>query len=211
MDMSQHISDPPDPEIQASLGGILTKAIIFPGVPMVHLFFFFFLCYISITHVNLISVSDYHVTFLSTTLFWDAQQLATISSVPLFTWTFLQATLKSYLMSKLFGHHSRYQLGLFTLHFNPQLCVSGYGHAQNNLYYLSHVYSMSQKLPVVIFHVLVCLSQFWILTQLLQLVPRTSELQLHYSQISYSHSPKSVMISYLHVLSTLFLSYLVTT
>ena len=86
----------------------------------------------------------------------------------------LWATLKSYLMSKLFGHHSGYQLRLFTLHFNPQLCVSGYGHAQNDLYYLSHVYSMSQKLPVVIFHVLVCLSQVWILTQLLQLVPKLS-------------------------------------
>ena len=28
---------------------------------------------------------------------------------------------------------SGYQLGLFTLHFNPQLCISGYGHAWNNL------------------------------------------------------------------------------
>ena len=46
---------------------------------------------------------------------------------------------------------SEYQLGLFTLHFNPQLCISGYGHAWNNLYYLSHVYSMSQKFLVVIF------------------------------------------------------------
>ena len=28
---------------------------------------------------------------------------------------------------------SRYQLGLFTFHFNPQLWVSGYRHAQNDL------------------------------------------------------------------------------
>ena len=68
---------------------------------------------------------------------------------------------------------SGYQLGLFTLHFNPRLSVSGYGHARNNLYYLSHAYSMSQKFLVVIFRVLVCLSQFGISTQLLQLVPRT--------------------------------------
>ena len=68
---------------------------------------------------------------------------------------------------------SRYQLGLFTLHFNPRLCISGYGHAWNNLYYLSHAYSMSHNLPVVIICVLVCLNQFWISTQLLQLVPRT--------------------------------------
>ena len=68
---------------------------------------------------------------------------------------------------------SGYQLGLFTLHFNPQLCISWYRHAQNDLYYLSHAYSMSHNLPVVIFHVLVCLNQFWISTQLLQLVSRT--------------------------------------
>ena len=55
---------------------------------------------------------------------------------------------------------SGYQLGLFTLHFNPRLCISGYGHAWNNLYYLSHVFSMSQNLPVVIFRVLVYLNQF---------------------------------------------------
>ena len=53
---------------------------------------------------------------------------------------------------------SRYQLRLFTLHFNPRICVSGYGYAWNDLYYLSHVFSMSQNLPVVIFRVLVCLN-----------------------------------------------------
>ena len=134
-------------------------------------------CYVSVTHVNSISVSIYHVTFCKQTPFQDAQQLATISSSSLCSLRHssetLQATLKSYLMSILSVIISWYQLGLFTLHFNPRLRVSGYRHAQNNLYYLSHVYSMSQKFLVVIFRVLVCLNQFWISTQLLQLVPRT--------------------------------------
>ena len=97
--------------------------------------------------------------------------------IPLFTWTF-PPRFSELLSSLTLCHYysviiSGYQLGLFTLHFNPRLSVSGYGHARNNLYYLSHAYSMSQKFLVVIFRVLICLSQFWISTQLLQLVPRT--------------------------------------
>ena len=42
-----------------------------------------------------------------------------------------------------------YHLGLFTQHLDPQLCISGYRHAWNNLLLLSHVYSMSQFLLVV--------------------------------------------------------------
>ena len=42
-----------------------------------------------------------------------------------------------------------YHLGLFTQHLDLQLYVSGYGHARNDLLLLSHVYSMSQILPVV--------------------------------------------------------------
>ena len=42
-----------------------------------------------------------------------------------------------------------YHLGLFTQHLDLQFYVSGYGHAQNDLLLLSHVYSMSQILLVV--------------------------------------------------------------
>ena len=68
-------------------------------------------CYVSVTHVNsiFVSVSVYHVTFCQQTPFQDAQQLATISSPSLcslgYSCKTLQATLKSYLMSILFGHH----------------------------------------------------------------------------------------------------------
>ena len=66
-------------------------------------------CYVSVTHVNSVSISVYHVTICQQTLFWDAWQLATILSSSLCSLRhsseILQATLKSYLMSLLFGHH----------------------------------------------------------------------------------------------------------
>ena len=68
-------------------------------------------CYISVTHVNSVSVSVsvHHLTICQQTPFQDAQQLATILSSSLCSLGHssetLQATLKSYLMSLLFSHH----------------------------------------------------------------------------------------------------------
>ena len=66
-------------------------------------------CYISITHVNSVSISVYHVTICQQTPFRDARQLTTILSSSLCSLRhsseILRATLKSYLMSLLFGHH----------------------------------------------------------------------------------------------------------
>ena len=119
------------------------------------------LCYVSITHVNSVSVSVYHVTFCQQTPFRDAQQWATISSLSLCSLGHFSELLSSLTLCQYYSVIiSGYQFGLFTLHFNPRLCVSGYRHAQNDLYYLSHVYSMSQKFLVVIFQVLICLNQF---------------------------------------------------
>ena len=65
--------------------------------------------YVSVTHVNSVSVSVYHVTICQQTPFRDAQQLTTILSSSLCSLghpsEILQATLKSYLMSLLFSHH----------------------------------------------------------------------------------------------------------
>ena len=66
-------------------------------------------CYVSITHVNSVSVSVYHVTICQWTLFRDTRQLTTILSLSLCSLRhsskILRATLKSYLMSLLFSHH----------------------------------------------------------------------------------------------------------
>ena len=66
-------------------------------------------CYVSITHVNSVSISVYHVTICQQTLFRDARQLPTILSSSLCSLRHSseipQATLESYLMSLLFGHH----------------------------------------------------------------------------------------------------------
>ena len=54
------------------------------------------MCYISVTHINSISVSDYHVTFLSTNSILRHMTVGYhIISVPLFTQTFLQDSLSS--------------------------------------------------------------------------------------------------------------------
>ena len=91
-------------------------------------------CYISITHVNSVSVSVYHVTICQQTPFRDAQQLTTILSSSLCSLRhpseILWATLKSYLMSLLFGHHqwisTRTLYSSFqpsTLHFRVRACM----------------------------------------------------------------------------------------
>ena len=101
-------------------------------------------------HVNLITVSDHHHHQNSNL---RCLQLSTTSSVPLFTWTFpwdnpklLQAHYHWHILCQCYSVIiSGYQLGLFAQHFNPWLWISGYGHAQNDFLYLSHVYSMSQN------------------------------------------------------------------
>ena len=67
------------------------------------------ICYVSVPHVNSVSVSVYHVTICQQTPFWDARQLLTILSLSLCSLRHSseipRATLESYLMSLLFGHH----------------------------------------------------------------------------------------------------------
>ena len=55
----------------------------------------------------------------------------------------------AYLMSTLFSNHQQISSQTLYSTIGPSTCVSGYGHAQNDLLYLSHVYSMSQILLVV--------------------------------------------------------------
>ena len=52
-------------------------------------------------------------------------------------------------MSTVFGNRRRISPRTLYSTFGPSTCVSGYGHARNDLLLLSHVYSMSQILPVV--------------------------------------------------------------
>ena len=91
-------------------------------------------CYVSVTHVNSISVSIYHVTICQQTLFRDAWQLTTILSSSLCSLRhsseILWATLKSYLMSLLFSHHQWISIWTLystfqpsTLHFRVQACT----------------------------------------------------------------------------------------
>ena len=129
-------------------------------------------------HVNLIAISNHHHHHNSNPRCYSC---VSHHQPPLFTQTFpwatpklLQAhtTLSSYYskLILLWAHYhwhilcqcylviiGGYHLRLFSQHFELQLCVSGYRHAQNDLLYLSHVYSMSQNFLVVIVHILVCI------------------------------------------------------
>ena len=60
----------------------------------------------------------------------------------------LSSSSLAYLMSMLFGNHRRISPRSLYSTFGPLTYVSGYGHAWNDLLLLSHVYSMSQILPV---------------------------------------------------------------
>ena len=130
------------------------------------------LCYISIT------MSTWSPSLIITTIITpirDAYSCLPHYQSPLFTRTFPRATPEplprsyystvillwvhitlsslplalAYLMSTLFNNHR--QISPWTLYstIGPSACVSGYRHAQNDLLYLSHVYSMSQILLVV--------------------------------------------------------------
>ena len=92
-------------------------------------------------------------------------------------------------MSMLFGNHQ--QISPWTLYstIGPSTCVSGYVHAQNDLLYLSHVYSMSQNLLIV--HIFLCISPVLNLDS----APPTCSQNLVWAlssllTSSLSHSPK---------------------
>ena len=106
-------------------------------------------CYVSVTHVNSVSVCVYHVTICQQTPFQDARQLTTILSSSLCSLghssEILRATLKSYLMSLLFGHHqwistqtlySSFQP--LTLRFRVQACT------EQSLLFITCIFHVSE-------------------------------------------------------------------
>ena len=117
-------------------------------------------------HVNLIAVSEHHHHHNSDS---EMLQLSIIIIIPLWLLghfpksipellrgynysKLIIITLSSplaYLMSTLFGNHRWISPRSLYSTFGPSTCVSGYGHTWNDLLLLSHVYSMSQILPVV--------------------------------------------------------------
>ena len=113
-------------------------------------------CYVSVT---MSTWSPSPIITIIITPIWDAYSCLPHYQSPPFTRTFPQATPELILLRAHYHWHilcqcysviiGGYHLRLFTQHFNPQLCVSGYGHAWNDLLYLSHVYSMSQNFFVV--------------------------------------------------------------
>ena len=111
-------------------------------------------------HVNLIAISNHHhhhnsdprrySCLLSSSSPSDYSDIS-LSQSPSYSEVTITLSSSSlaYWMSTLFGNH--WQISPWSLYstFGPLTCVSGYGHAQNDLLLLSHVYSMSQILLVV--------------------------------------------------------------
>ena len=106
-------------------------------------------CYVSVTHVNSVSVSIYHVTICQQTPFRDARQLTNILSLSLCSLghssEILRATLKSYLMSLLFGHHQwistwtlYYAFQPSTLRFRVQTCM------EQSLLFITCIFHVSE-------------------------------------------------------------------
>ena len=111
-------------------------------------------------HVNLITVSNHHHHHNS-----DPRRYSCLLSSPSpsnysdislsqsLSYSEVMITLSSsslvYWMSTLFGNHRWISPWSLYSTFGPSTCVSGYGHARNDLLLLSHVYSMSQILLVV--------------------------------------------------------------
>ena len=109
-------------------------------------------------HVNLIAVSEHHHHHppLITRTFPQVNPQATprlrLLRVHYQNSKLIIITLSSllaYLMSTLFSNHRQISPRTLYSTFGPSTCVLGYGHAQNDLLLLSHVYSMSQILLVV--------------------------------------------------------------
>ena len=106
-------------------------------------------CYVSITHVNSISVSDYHVTFLSTN---SVPRHTTVGyhiiSVPLFTWTFLRATLSySEVISYVKTIWSSQWISTWTLYssFQPlTLCFRVWACMEQSLLFITCLFHVSQ-------------------------------------------------------------------
>ena len=111
-------------------------------------------------HVNLIAVSDHHHHHNSdlrrySCLLSSSSPSNYLDISPSQSPSYSEVTITpsssslAYLMSTLFSNH--WQISPWSLYstFGPLTCVSGYGHAWNDLLLLSHVYSMSQILLVV--------------------------------------------------------------
>ena len=108
-------------------------------------------------HVNLITVSNHHhhnsnprcySCLLSSSSPSDYLDISP-SQFPSYSEVTITPSSSSlaYLMSTLFSNHWR--ISPRSLYSTPSTCVSGYGHARNDLLLLSYVNSMSQILLVV--------------------------------------------------------------
>ena len=118
-------------------------------------------CYVYVTHVNSISISVYHVTFLSKNSILRCMTVVYhIISVPLFTQTFLRDS-PSYSQVLPYVNtiwSSSADINSDSLLFISTLDFAFQGMGMHGMIF--NIYSMSQKILVVIFQVLVCLNQF---------------------------------------------------
>ena len=112
-------------------------------------------CYVSIT-MSTWSPSPIITTII--TLIWDAYSCLPLSVPSIHSdipprysqaHTTPSSISLAYLMSMLFSNHQQISPQTLYSTVGPSTCVSGYGHAWNDLLYLSHVYSMSQNFLVV--------------------------------------------------------------